>query len=130
VRHRAGRLAFPDYNGNGMFLSLGNIAVNPQIGLLSIDFERAKRLRVDGEASVSSDDPLIGGTICAQLMVRVKARAIYPNRPRYIPKMQLIESSIYAPRAGVDSLEPAWKGFPEFKDSVHKRHKTYRGTNK
>src|SRR5580658_4781004 len=52
-------LAFPDYDGNGMFLSLGNIATNPHVGLLFIDFERPKRLRVDGEASTSSDDPLI-----------------------------------------------------------------------
>jgi uncharacterized protein len=122
-------LTFPDYDGNGMFLSLGNIAGNPQVGLLFIDFERPKRLRVDGEASVSSDDPLIGRTVGAQLIVRVKARAIYPNCPRYIPKMQLIERSIYAPRAGVDPPEPAWKDFLEFKDAVHKRHKTYRGAN-
>ena len=72
---------------------------------------------------------MIGRTVGAQLIVRVKARAIYPNCPRYIPKMQLIEPSIYAPRAGVDPPEPAWKGFPEFKDAVHKRHKTYRGAN-
>ena len=122
-------LAFPDYDGNGMFLSLGNIAANPHVGLLFIDFERPKRLRVDGEACVSSDDPLIGRTVGAQLIVRVKARAIYPNCPRYIPKMQLIEPSIYAPRAGVDPPEPAWKGFPEFKNAAHKRHKTYRGAN-
>jgi len=122
-------LAFPDYDGNGMFLSLGNIAANPHVGLLFIDFERPKRLRVDGEASVSSDDPLIGRTVGAQLIVRVKARAIYPNCPRYIPKMQLIEPSMYAPRAGVDPPEPAWKSFPEFKDAVHNRHKTYRGVN-
>jgi uncharacterized protein len=95
-------LTFPDYNGNGMFLSLGNIVANPQVGLSFIDFESPKRLRVDGEASVSSDDPLIGRTVGAQLTGRVKARAIYPNCPRYIPKMQLIEPSIYAPRARVD----------------------------
>jgi predicted pyridoxine 5'-phosphate oxidase superfamily flavin-nucleotide-binding protein len=123
-------LAFPDYDGNGMFLTLGNITTNPHVGLLFIDFEMPKRLRVEGEASVSSDDPLIGRTVGAQLIVRVKARAIYPNCPRYIPKMQLIEPSIYAPRAGIDSPEPAWKGFPEFRDAVHKRQRTYSGTNK
>jgi uncharacterized protein len=122
-------LAFPDYDGNGMFLSLGNISANPHVGLLFIDFERPKRPRVDGEACVSSDDPLIGRTVGAQLIVRVKARAIYPNCPRYMPKMQLIEPSIYAPRAGVDPPEPAWKDFPEFKDAVHKRHKTYPGAD-
>jgi predicted pyridoxine 5'-phosphate oxidase superfamily flavin-nucleotide-binding protein len=122
-------LAFPDYDGNGMFLNLGNITSNPHVGLLFIDFETPKRLRVEGEASVSSDDPLIRGTVGAQLIVRVKARAIYPNCPRYIPKMQLIEPSIYAPRAGTEPPEPAWKGFPEFKDAVHKRQRTYSGTN-
>jgi uncharacterized protein len=122
-------LAFPDYDGNGMFLNLGNITSNPHVGLLFIDFETPKRLRVEGEASVSRDDPLIGGTVGAQLIVRVKARAIYPNCPRYIPKMQLIEPSIYAPRAGIEPPEPAWKGFPEFKDAVHKRQRTYSGAN-
>ena len=112
-----------------MFLSLGNIATNPHIGLLFIDFEKPKRLRVDGEATVSSDDPLIGRTVGAQLIVRVKARAIYPNCPRYIPRMQLIEPSIHAPRAGVDPPEPAWKDFPQFKDAVHKRQKTYGGAD-
>jgi hypothetical protein len=121
-------LAFPDYDGNGMFLNLGNIASNPLVGLLFIDFETPKRLRVEGEASVSSEDPLIGSTVGAQLIVRVKARAIYPNCPRYIPRMQLIEPSIYAPRAGVEPPEPAWKSFPEFKDAVHKRQRTYCGT--
>src|SRR5258708_31069522 len=106
-----------------MVLSVGKIAGNCHVGLLFIDFERPKRLRVDGEASVSSDDPLIGRTVGAQLIVRVKARAIYPNCPRYIPKMQLIEPSIYAPRAGVDPPEPALNGFPEFKAAAHHRHK-------
>ncbi|MET0378017.1 MAG: pyridoxamine 5'-phosphate oxidase family protein, partial [Spongiibacteraceae bacterium] len=39
-------LVFPSYDGNGMFKSLGNIAVNPHVGLLFIDFESPKRLRV------------------------------------------------------------------------------------
>jgi predicted pyridoxine 5'-phosphate oxidase superfamily flavin-nucleotide-binding protein len=120
-------LVFPDYDGNGMFLSLGNVTANPNVGLLFIDFEKPGRLRVDGTASVSRDDPLTDCTVGAQLIVRVKARAIYPNCPRYIPKMKLIEPSIYAPRDGIDPPEPVWKGFPEFQDAVHPRQKTYRG---
>jgi predicted pyridoxine 5'-phosphate oxidase superfamily flavin-nucleotide-binding protein len=120
-------LVFPDYDGNGMFLNLGNIAVNPGVGLLFIDFEKPKRLRVEGAASVSRDDPLLAHTVGAQLMVRVKARAIFPNCPRYIPKMTLVEPSIYAPRGGIAPPEPAWKSFPEFKDAVHPRQKTYGG---
>ena len=52
------------------------------------------------------------------------------NCPRYIPKMQLVEPSIYAPRAGVDPPEPVWKSFPVFKDAVHPRQKTFSGRNK
>jgi predicted pyridoxine 5'-phosphate oxidase superfamily flavin-nucleotide-binding protein len=120
-------LAFPDYDGNGMFKSLGNVAVNPHVGLLFIDFEKPKRLRVNGEASFSRDDPLLAHTVGAQLIVRVNARAIFPNCPRYIPKMQLVEPSMYAPRAGIPSPEPAWKSFPEFAPVIHPRQKTYTG---
>jgi len=121
-------LVFPDYDGNGMFLNVGNIAVNPHVGLLFIDFEKPRRLRVTGEARVSRDDPLMGHTVGAQLIVRVKASAIFPNCPRYIPKMTVVEPSIYAPRAGVDPPEPGWKNFPEFKDAVHPRQQTFRGS--
>jgi uncharacterized protein len=78
-------LAFPDYDGNGMFKSLGNLLVNPNIGLLFIAMsDKPKRLRVNGSARVSDTDPLLGETVGAQLIVRVEARAIFPNCPRYI----------------------------------------------
>jgi predicted pyridoxine 5'-phosphate oxidase superfamily flavin-nucleotide-binding protein len=115
-------LAFPDYDGNGMFKSLGNLLVNANVGLLFIDLhERPRRLRVNGSATVSRDDPLLAATIGAQLIVRVQARAIFPNCPRYIPKMELTENSPYVPQPGCDPVEPAWKGFELFKDYVHPR---------
>jgi predicted pyridoxine 5'-phosphate oxidase superfamily flavin-nucleotide-binding protein len=121
-------LAFPDYDGNGMFKSLGNLAVNPNVGLLFIALhDKPKRLRVNGSATVSRNDPLLSTTVGAQLMVRVTARAIFPNCPRYIPTMQLVEHSIYAPRPGCDPVEPAWKGFADFKDRMHPRQPTARG---
>jgi predicted pyridoxine 5'-phosphate oxidase superfamily flavin-nucleotide-binding protein len=116
-------LAFPDYDGNGMFKSLGNIAVNPDVGLLFIDFERPRRLRVNGTASISRDDPLMASTVGAQMIVRVTARAIFPNCPRYIPTMRLAEPSIYTPRPGEAPVEPAWKSAPEFADAVPPRRK-------
>jgi hypothetical protein len=61
------------------------------------------------------------------LIVRVAARAIFPNCPRYIPAMELKEPSVYAPRPGVDAPEPVWKTFDAFKDCVHPRHPTFRG---
>ena len=121
-------LAFPDYDGNGMFKSLGNLTVNAQVGLLFIDLhEKPRRLRVNGEAKVSRDDPLLARTVGAQLIVRVQARAIFPNCPRYIPKLQLAEPSQYVPQPGRDPVEPAWKSFADFRDCVQPRQPAFRG---
>jgi uncharacterized protein len=118
-------LAFPDYDSNGMFKSLGNLLVNPSVGLLFIDMhERPRRLRVNGVARVERDDPLLSETPGAQLIVRVTARAIFPNCPRYIPKLSLAEASIYIPRPDTPPVEPAWKGFDIFKGFVHPRQPT------
>jgi hypothetical protein len=111
-----------------MFKSLGNILVNPNVGLLFIAMHgKPQRLRVNGEATVSDGDLLLRETIGAQLIVRVAARAIFPNCPRYIPTMQVAEHSIYSPRPGCDAPEPAWKDFPDFKDHVHPRQPTFKG---
>ena len=121
-------LAFPDYDGNGMFKSLGNIVVNPGVGLLFIDMgEKPRRLRVNGTASVSRDDPLMQRFAGAQLLVRVKARAIFPNCPRYIVTPGGEEPSKYAPRPDYRPPEPAWKGFDDFKDYIHPRQTTPNG---
>jgi predicted pyridoxine 5'-phosphate oxidase superfamily flavin-nucleotide-binding protein len=117
-------VAFPDYDGNGMFKSLGNLSVNPNVALLFIDFERPRRLRINGSAHIRRDDPLLAETVGAQMIVRVTARAIFPNCPRYIPTMTLTEDSPYVPRAGTAPVEPDWKGFPEFADAIHPRRKT------
>ena len=123
-----GELAFPDYDGNGMFKSLGNLAVNPNVGLLFIAMHgRPQRLRVNGTARISREDPLLAHTVGAQLIVRVQASAIFPNCPRYIPKLDLVEPSVYVPRAGQDPVEPAWKSFPDFADVIHPRQPTARG---
>jgi len=86
-------LVFPDYDGNGMFRSLGNIRVNPHVGLLFIAMgapeERLKRLRVNGEAELSTDDPLLAEFPGGRLLVRFRPTDIFPNCPRYIPKMRI-----------------------------------------
>ena len=124
----ASELAFPDYDGNGMFKSLGNMLVNVEVGLLFIALHgRPQRLRVNGTATVSREDPLLASTVGAQMIVRVAARVIFPNCPRYIPDMQLVDPSIYAPRSGYDPPEPAWKDFEIFRDCVHPRQPTFGG---
>src|ERR1700716_2364222 len=72
-------LAFPDYDGNGMFKSLGNLAVNPHVGLLFIAMHGSpKRLRINGRARIDRDDPLLPGTVGAQMIIRVAASVIFP----------------------------------------------------
>jgi len=113
-------LAFPDYDGNGMFRSLGNVLVNPRVGLLFVDFERPRRVRVNGTASIDPADPLLAATPGAQLIVRVRAERIFPNCPRYLHRMQVIELSTYAPRPGHEPPVPAWKQMPAFREVLPK----------
>ncbi len=117
-------LAFPDYDGNGMFRSLGNIAVNPHVGLLFVDFENPSRLRVNGVATLHTDDPLLSEFAGAQLIVRVQAERIFPNCPRYIHTMRLVKYSVYAPTRGRVPPEPDWKQRPQFCDALPRRRRS------
>jgi hypothetical protein len=103
-------IAFPNYDGNGMFLSFGNATVNPHVGLLFIDFESPKRLRLNGEAALVRADPSYQAKE-AQFIVRVTVRELFPNCPRYIHKYQLMERAAHVPRAGVETPVPARKRF-------------------
>ena len=102
-------LAFPNYDGNGMYLSMGNVNGTRRVGLLFIDFERQRRLRVEGAAELRHDDPLLAKYPEAQFMVRVQVARIYPNCPRYIHKYELAERSVFLPRAGESTPIPGWK---------------------
>jgi predicted pyridoxine 5'-phosphate oxidase superfamily flavin-nucleotide-binding protein len=114
-------LAFPDYDGNGMYRSWGNVLVNPHVGLLFIDFQSPKRIRVNGTAQVREDDPLRDGFPGAVFVVRVAASLIFPNCPRYIHKMEIVEHSVYAPRPEYEPPVPAWKTFDAFRDALPAR---------
>ncbi|HEY8698298.1 MAG TPA: pyridoxamine 5'-phosphate oxidase family protein [Rhizomicrobium sp.] len=117
-------LIFPDYDGNGMFKSLGNLRVNPQIGLLFIRLgEKPGRLRINGRAELSFDDPLLAAMPGGQLLVRVTPIDIFPNCPRYIPHLEMKQPSIYLPEEGREPVEPAWKNFDALKDVVPPRRR-------
>lgn len=102
-------LAFPNYDGNGMYLSVGNLTSNPKVGLLFIDWEDPSRVRVHGDASVDLDDPLAREYREAQFVVRVRVREVFPNCPRYIHRYALVQRSRYVPHEHVPTPVPEWK---------------------
>jgi predicted pyridoxine 5'-phosphate oxidase superfamily flavin-nucleotide-binding protein len=115
-------LVFPDYDGNGMFKSLGNIRANPHVGLLFIGMEdKPRRLRVNGTAQVVLDDPLLAEFEGGQALVRVTPEDIFPNCPRNIPRIEVVDRSPHVPRCGVPRVEPAWKTYEMFADVVPPR---------
>lgn len=102
---------------------MGNALVNPHVGLLFLDFEHPKRLRVNGTARIDEGDPLLTEYPGAVFIVRVTATKIFPNCPRYIHKMQLLEYSVYAPRPEYTPPVPAWKTFDVFRDALPRRNR-------
>ena len=102
-------LAWPNYDGNGMFLSMGNIAATHKVGLLFIDFENASRMRVEGRARCEFDHPLMQEFPEAQFIVVLQVDRVFPNCPRYIHRYQLVERSGFVPRNGCPTPVPGWK---------------------
>ena len=111
-------LAFPSYDGNGMFRSLGNILVNPRVGLLFVDFERPDRMRINGTATLHHDDPLLEELTGAQLLVRIEVKRIFPNCPRYIHHMRMESYSVFVPQRGYRPPVPDWKLMHVFRDAL------------
>ncbi len=112
-------LIFPDYDGNRMYKSLGNIALNPSVGLLFMRFGAEEgegalylRVRINGTATIHDDHPALDSYPGAQRIVEVKVRHVYPNCPRYVPHMNLVEPSRHIPQEGEDQPIPAWKEIP------------------
>lgn len=104
-------VAFPNYDGNGMYLSMGNVLVNPHVGMLFVDFtgDPPRRLRINGTATIDGRDPLAAEWERAQFVVRVHATEVFPNCPRYIHRMELVERSKFVPRSDCAPPVPPWK---------------------
>ena len=102
-------LVFPNYDGNGMYLSMGNVAAQARVGMLFIDFARPQRLRVHGRASLIAADAIEPGFIGAQFLVSVAVQQVFPNCPRYVHTLQKTVPSEFVPRAGQRTPVPKWK---------------------
>jgi predicted pyridoxine 5'-phosphate oxidase superfamily flavin-nucleotide-binding protein len=116
-------LAFPSFDGNGMFLSMGNITANPKIGMLFIDFETPHRVRVHGTASIDPDDSLKANITGAELIVRVKVEEIFVNCPRYIHRYQRVAASKYVPQSDCPTPLPQWKRIDGLQEALPERDK-------
>ncbi len=114
-------LAFPSYDGNGMFLSTGNIAGQGAVGMLFIDFETPQRLRLQGTASIDFEDPLLASYEEADLVVRVAVEAVFANCPRYIHPHSKLTQSRYVPATGRDTPFPGWKRIDDMQDVLPER---------
>jgi predicted pyridoxine 5'-phosphate oxidase superfamily flavin-nucleotide-binding protein len=111
-------VAFPVYDGNGMFLSMGNVGVNPNVGMLFMDFALGTRLRFNGVARIEDDDPLLASYPGAQLVVRVRGQAVFANCRRYVHHYELVERSPFVPSVSGDAPVPDWKLDPWFEGTL------------
>ena len=113
------QLIFPDYDGNRMYKSLGNILENPNVGLLFMKFGKEEgqgalylRVRINGQASVHDEHDALASYPGAQRIVQVQVDHIYPNCPRYIPEMEMVAPSRHIPQESQDQPTPEWKKIP------------------
>ena len=109
-------IAFPSYDGNGMYFSMGNIDGNPEIGILFIDFETPNRMRLQGRATITQNDPLLAQYKEADLVVRVAITQTWVNCPRYIHRYKKLAQSRYVPRAETETPFCVWKRLDGYTD--------------
>jgi predicted pyridoxine 5'-phosphate oxidase superfamily flavin-nucleotide-binding protein len=120
-------LVFPSYDGNGMFFSMGNVAQNKQVGMLFISFQRPHRMRVQGTATVSRDDPMMSEYKEADMIVRVALSELWQNCPRYIHRYQKVTPSRYVPREECETPLAEWKRVAEIQDVLSERDRERAG---
>jgi len=104
-------LAYPEYRGNGVMSSLGNISENPHVGLLFLDFTEAKiGLHVNGRARIVANDEFLRDAAAsepvredkppatgrgAELWVVVTVVEAYIHCSKHIPRLQKIDEEIH-----------------------------------
>jgi hypothetical protein len=103
-----------------MFLSMGNLEANRNVGLLFIDLCSPRRLRVNGTARLEHAAYVSPAYPEAQFVVVVSVREVFPNCPRYIHKFELIERSKFVPHAGLETPVPGWKQMDWARDVLPK----------
>ena len=105
-----GIIEYPEYDGNSMYRTAGNITKNPNVALLFLNFDgKSRRIRINGHATIHHDKKSLEDHFGAKFVVRINCE-IYPNCPRYIPNLKKDKSSAYVPRKGKGvPPAPEWK---------------------
>jgi len=116
-------LAFPSFDGNGMFLSMGNISINNKIGMLLIDFETPHRIRIHGKASIHRDEQSLKMFLGAEVVVFVDVTEIFVNCPRYIHRYKRVASAKHVPQENVPVALPQWKRIEGLQEALPARDK-------
>jgi predicted pyridoxine 5'-phosphate oxidase superfamily flavin-nucleotide-binding protein len=102
-------IAYPEYDGNYMFRSLGNMARNPNVGLLFAKFDgKERRIRINGKATIVDDPAIVSTFHGARLVVRIECE-IFSNCPRYMPDLVHGKPSPNPPRPDYRPPTPEWK---------------------
>ncbi|WOF72965.1 pyridoxamine 5'-phosphate oxidase family protein [Parvibaculaceae bacterium PLY_AMNH_Bact1] len=112
------KLAFPSYDGNGMFYSMGNVAEAGKVGMLFIDMATPRRVRVQGTATVTKDPDLMKRFPGANMVVEVEVTSAFINCARYIHKHQRLETSKYVPDEKGEQPYPSWKRVDLLQDAL------------
>lgn len=102
-------IVFPNYDGNGMYLSLGNLMADDRVGLLLMDFETPQRLRVQARASLDDSAARLAMFPGAQTVVVLAVEKVFPNCARYIHPHTRVETSAYVPAEDGSQPVPSWK---------------------
>ncbi|TRL35861.1 pyridoxamine 5'-phosphate oxidase [Methylosinus sporium] len=119
-------LALPSYDGNGMYLSAGNVAANAKVGLLFIDFEQPHRLRIHGAARLVRDEAELAAFPGAELLLVVKVYEAFVNCSRYVHRYQRAETSPFVPgEPRGDEMAP-WKNLDVLRDALPGRDRVRR----
>lgn len=114
-------LILPSYDGNGMYLSAGNVSANPKVGLLFIDFESPHRVRVHGSAALVIDKERLVAFPGAELLIAINILEVFVNCPRYVHRYQRVAASRFIPSAEGKSEVAPWKNLDFLRDVIPDR---------
>ena len=109
-------LRFPCYDGNGMWLSMGNITDTSKVGMLFINMVEPHRIRLQGQARLLRDAHILKRWKDVALAVEVSITKTWFNCPRYIHPMVKLGQSCHVPSEDRETEPAQWKALEAVAD--------------